>query len=609
MNGRIISPVAALWAAGCLLAGPHAMAAEAAPPGPGITLESFQAKVYESPNGGKLLYRQLSPAKVESGRKYPLVLFLHGAGGRGGDNARQITDAGFCPGLLNKVDFAGRYVCYMIAPQVPTGKWWSAINRTGKAPDAPKEPGDQMRMALELVDAALVQYPIDPNRVYVTGLSMGGFGTWDAVQRRPEFFAAAVPVCGGGDAAQADKLTKIPLWVWHGDSDPVVPPRCSRDMVAAIRKAGGKPIYNEQPNCGHSVWTFVYGNVKVWDWMFAQVRGKPAAAPATKETKETAAAKPATGKQGASMKFKGTDGPGKGKQVVLISGDEEYRSEEAVPQLGKILALRHGFDCTVLFAIDPATGEINPSHVGNIPGLEALASADLMVIATRFRDLPDEQMRHVVDYVAAGKPIIGMRTATHAFRIPEGKTYSRWTFNSKDWPGGFGRQILGETWVDHHGQHGKQSTRGLVAPGAAGYPIVRGCDDIWSPTDVYTVNLPLSGDGEALVLGAVLEGMSPADKPVAGPKNVPMMPIAWTRTYQLDGGRAGRAFTTTMGAATDLLSEGVRRLLVNAAYWCTGLGDKIPARADVDLVGAYNPTWFGFNGFVKGLRPVDFAKE
>jgi hypothetical protein len=123
------------------------------------------------------------------------------------------------------------------------------------------------------------------------------------------------------------------------------------------------------------------------------------------------------------------------------------------------------------------------------------------------------------------------------------------------------------------------------------------------------VNLPLSGDGEALVLGAVLEGMNPTNKPVAGPQNEPMMPIAWTRTYQLDGGKAGRAFTTTMGAATDLLSEGVRRLLVNAAYWCTGLGDKIPARADVDLVGAYNPTWFGFNGFVKGLRPVDFAKE
>ena len=309
------------------------------------------------------------------------------------------------------------------------------------------------------------------------------------------------------------------------------------------------------------------------------------------------------------MIFKGDDGPGRGKHVVLISGDEEYRSEEALPQLGKILFVRHGFDCTVLFAIDPDTGEINPSHVGNIPGLEALVSADLMVIATRFRDLPDEQMKHIVDFVAAGKPIIGMRTATHAFRIPEGKTYSRWSFNSKDWPGGFGRQILGETWVAHHGDHGKQSTRGLVAPGAADHPIVSGCDDIWGPTDVYTVNLPLSGDGEALVLGAVLEGMKPADKPVAGAKNSPMMPIAWTRTYQLDGGRRGRAFTTTLGAATDLQSQGVRRLLVNAAYWLTGLADKIAPDSDVNLVGPYNPTYFGFNGFKKGLRPADFAME
>src|SRR5207244_5475542 len=112
--------------------------------------------------------------------------------------------------------------------------------------------------------------------------------------------------------------------------------------------------------------------------------------------------------------YSGGDGPGKGKHVVLVSGDEEYRSEEALPQLGKILAKHHGFRCTVLFAIDPKTGEINP-NISNIPGLEALKSADLMIIATRFRHLPDEQMQHLADYIEAGKPIIGMRTATHAF--------------------------------------------------------------------------------------------------------------------------------------------------------------------------------------------------
>jgi len=319
MNWRVIFALAALWTASWLMAGSHAMSAggdqaqakaapkpaaeessDAAPQqgpqgpaGPKITVDSFEAKVYESPKGGKLSYRQLSPAEVESGRKYPLVLFLHGAGGRGNDNARQITDAGFCPDLLNKADFAQRYVCFMIAPQVPADKRWVEVNWGQAAHAMPKESGDQMRMTLELVDAALEEYPIDPDRVYVTGLSMGGFGTWDAVQRRPKFFAAALPICGGGDTAQADKLTKIPLWVWHGDSDKVVPTQRSRDMVAAVRKAGGKPIYNEQPNCGHAVWPFAYGNVKVWDWMFAQVRGQPEVPPATQEAPAT---QPATGK-------------------------------------------------------------------------------------------------------------------------------------------------------------------------------------------------------------------------------------------------------------------------------------------------------------------------
>ena len=123
--------------------------------------------------------------------------------------------------------------------------------------------------------------------------------------------------------------------------------------------------------------------------------------------------------------YDGYDGPGKGKHIVLISGDEEYRSEEALPQLGKILAKRHGFKCTVLFAVDPATGTIDPKNLSNIPGLEALKTADLMIIFTRFRNLPDEQMRHIVEYVEAGKPIIGIRTATHAFDIPAGKTYAK----------------------------------------------------------------------------------------------------------------------------------------------------------------------------------------
>jgi hypothetical protein len=303
--------------------------------------------------------------------------------------------------------------------------------------------------------------------------------------------------------------------------------------------------------------------------------------------------------------YEGSDGPGRGKQVVLVSGDEEYRSEEALPQLAKILARRHGFTCRVLFAIG-RDGTIDPDRGDNIPGLEALRSADLMIIATRFRDLPDDQMKEVVDYVESGRPILGMRTATHAFNL-RSRTYAKYSWNSREWAGGFGRQVLGETWVNHHGHHGRESTRGIIAPGARDHPILRGIQDgdIWGPTDVYEAHPP--GDCTPLVLGQVLRGMKPTDEPVDGPKNRPMMPVAWVRSYTGARDRPARVFTTTMGAATDLESEGTRRLLVNAAYWAVGLEDRIPARSDVALVGEFRPLPFGFKGFKKGVKPADHA--
>src|SRR5262249_44122671 len=140
----------------------------------------------------------------------------------------------------------------------------------------------------------------------------------------------------------------------------------------------------------------------------------------------------------------GKSGPGRGKRIVLISGDDEYRSEQALPQLARILSERHGFDCTVLFPIDPTDGTINPARHDNIAGLEAVDMADLVVILIRFRDLPDDQMKHIVDYVESGRPIVGLRTATHAFEMKTSPTYQRWAWNSKEWDGGFGRQVLGE---------------------------------------------------------------------------------------------------------------------------------------------------------------------
>jgi type 1 glutamine amidotransferase len=306
------------------------------------------------------------------------------------------------------------------------------------------------------------------------------------------------------------------------------------------------------------------------------------------------------------------DGPGKGKHVVLIGGDEEYRSEETLPQLAKILAKHHGFTCTVLFSIDPETGEIDPKRRDNIPGLEALETADLMIIFTRRRNLPEEQMQRIVDYLESGRPVIGIRTATHAFHLkPEDKFY-RYSADSKDpeYQGGFGRQVLGETWVAHHGKHKKQSTRGILAPGAAEHPIMRGIQDgdIWGPTDVYRVRLPLPGDSQPLVLGQVLKGMNPTDPPVKGEQNDPLMPVAWTKTYESDQGKPGRVFTTTMGSSQDLESEGFRRLLVNGCYWCVGLEDQIPEKTQVDLVGDYQPSAYGFEGFKKGVKPKDYLQ-
>ncbi len=304
----------------------------------------------------------------------------------------------------------------------------------------------------------------------------------------------------------------------------------------------------------------------------------------------------------------GKTGPGLGKRVVLISGDEEYRSEEALTQLAQILSERHGFECTVLFAIDK-DGKVDPNRNDNIPGLEALGKADLMILFTRFRNLPDDQMKHIIDYVESGRPVIGLRTATHAFNFKPSSGYLKYTFNSKEPSGGFGRQVLGETWVNHYGAHGKQGTRGIIVDKS--HPITRGIKDgdIYGPTDVYEVKNPLPGDCKPLVLGQILDGMSPTDRPIEGPKNDPMMPIAWVKTYTGEHGRTSLVFTTTMGASEDFVSPGLRRLLVNATYWATGLEDKIFAQSNVDFVGKFTPSPFGNNKFQKDKSPEDFLSK
>ena len=302
----------------------------------------------------------------------------------------------------------------------------------------------------------------------------------------------------------------------------------------------------------------------------------------------------------------GQTGPGAGQHIVCVSGDEEYRSEESLPMLAKLLAARHGFHCTVLFAINKQTGEIDPNTVDNIPGLETLATADLLVICTRFRELPDDQMQFVDAYLESGKPVIGIRPAVVSFRNKPDSRYFKYSSDNRtgEYAGGFGQQVLGSTWISHHGAHGQESTRGVLVESHRAHPILRGVQTMWGPTDVYTVRTPIPHHGQVLVLGQVLKGMSQD----AAPSDKPSMPLAWTKGYPTPRGEA-RVFMSTLGAAQDFADENFRRLIVNACFWAVGLEDRISSRNNVDLVGTYAPTPFGFNKFTRGLKPADLAAQ
>jgi hypothetical protein len=309
------------------------------------------------------------------------------------------------------------------------------------------------------------------------------------------------------------------------------------------------------------------------------------------------------------LTYRGKRGPGKGKQIVFITGDEEYRSEESMPAMARILSARHGFTCRVLFSINPANGTIDPKIDSNIPGLEALKTADLMVVFTRFRHLPAEQMAHFVEYVNSGRPVIGIRTATHAFDYDkfQSEPYAEWAWRgrSKTFPGGFGRQVLGETWVDHYGGYHSESTLGIIPPDMKDHPILRGTGQLWGPSHAYAVTT-LSGDSHPLVLGQPLTGLNPGDPP---DKEKPPIPVAWTKTFTGTSGKPARIFTTTMGYGEDFKEESIRRMFVNACYWTLGMEDRIPALSDVRIPGGYNPKPSGFAGYRRNIRPADVQQN
>jgi len=214
-----------------------------------------------------LPYRLLKPKAYDASQKYPLVIFLHGAGERGDDNQKQLVHG------MN--DFASdeimaRYAAFVLAPQCPEGKKWSEVDWSSKSSKLPAEISPALAATLKAADALQKEFSIDPKRIYITGLSMGGYGVWDALARRPELFAAAAPICSGGDPAFAAKMKDVPIWAFHGDDDKTVPVGRSREMIEALKAAGGRPKYTEYPGVGHNSWAQTYSDPALYEWLFAQ---------------------------------------------------------------------------------------------------------------------------------------------------------------------------------------------------------------------------------------------------------------------------------------------------------------------------------------------------
>ena len=306
------------------------------------------------------------------------------------------------------------------------------------------------------------------------------------------------------------------------------------------------------------------------------------------------------------LTYPGADGPGKGKRIVLIAADQEYRSEQSMPMMAKILSTHHGFDCTVLFAVNDK-GEVDPTmpvypekgqplKEHHIPGLEQLAKADLVIFFARLLTLPMSERELIVKYVDSGKPFLALRTANHGFHasLP-------YKINGKQvrW----GEDVLGGSFMGHHGRWQADSTRGTLVPEQKDHPILRGVSDIWGNSDVYRTykeGTSLPTNCTALVWGQPLMGRKQDDPP--NPKLEPL-PVAWFKHWQTSEGKSARVFQSTMGSGTDLENPGLRRLIINATYWGMSMESTITAARSVEIVGSYKPLKSGFNYKEIGVVP------
>ncbi len=245
-----------------------ALVASAADPAPPAEDAAFETRQYQDANGATLLYRLLKPDTTGPERKaHPLLVFLHGAGERGSDNKAQLKH-----GKQMMLTAAKKYGAYVLVPQCPRGRKWAEVDWGKSEQKMPEKAAPPMRLVLEVVGKLQKQYRIDADRLYVMGLSMGGYGTWDVIQRYPGMFAAAVPICGGGDESRAERIAKVPIWAFHGGDDRVVPVSRSQNMIKAIRAAGGKPKYTEYPGVGHASWTPAFKDPELLKWLFSHKR-------------------------------------------------------------------------------------------------------------------------------------------------------------------------------------------------------------------------------------------------------------------------------------------------------------------------------------------------
>ena len=233
------------------------------------TVAAFEARTYTDAKGETLLYRILKPENYDAKQKYPLVVFFHGAGERGTDNVAQLKH---CVATFIKPEVRAKYPCFVLVPQCPQNQKWVDTDWSSQKGEMPKAPSPSMRKTLELTDALQKEFSIDAGRLYVSGISMGGYATWDVLCRKPEMFAAGVPICGGGDDAKVGPMAKVPVWAFHSEDDNAVKVERTRVMIKAIKDAGGSPKYTEYKGLGHNSWTKAYSEPELLPWLFAQRR-------------------------------------------------------------------------------------------------------------------------------------------------------------------------------------------------------------------------------------------------------------------------------------------------------------------------------------------------